>query len=108
MNHAQFIHIHVFVSNPLNYNGVHRYICLLGNVLQAQMHETIDDVVTQLFLHVKTFFQPLLLYINTPPARGGWSLILIRARLPQAAMYAHATQVNPLSQQKQYITYGAR
>ena len=29
-------------------------------------------------------------------SRGGWSQIL---RLPQAAMYAHATQVNPLSQQ---------
>ena len=31
--------------------------------------------------------------------RGGWSPILIRAYLPYAAIYAHATQVNPLSQQ---------
>ena len=43
-----------------------------------------------------------------PQLRGGWSPILIRAHLPQAAIHAHATQLNPLSQQKQYIAYGAQ
>ena len=38
----------------------------------------------------------------------GWSPILISVRLPQAVIYAHATQVNPLSQQKPYVAYGAR
>ena len=44
--------------------------------------------------------------------RGGWSQILIRIRFMHilciAAMCAHATQVNPLSQQKQYIAHDAR
>ena len=34
-----------------------------------------------------------------PISRGGWSRILIRTCLAYAAMYTHATQVNPLSQQ---------
>ena len=35
--------------------------------------------------------------------RGGWFPILIRAHFPYAAMYTHATRVNPLSQQKQSL-----